>query len=198
MLQRPASEGSRCRQSTLMRHRSLSIEQNGLNSVQLSNGFSREVAAAMAKKACLIYVTATAGMKAGARARLEAEGYEVCEVLADLDDAAAAEAGQPAISPDLKACIDAAELCIFLLPEDGSRDGGIGAGGSYASELGKPVIAVATGSREAFPQVFDADSAGIVHHYEDGLLDAIRGDTSFNRPDGSKAPPRKTDHVKCQ
>ncbi len=152
----------------------------------------------MAKKACLIYVTATAGLRAGARARLEAEGYEICEVLADLDDAVAAEAGQPAISPQLKDCIDAAEVCIFLLPEDGSGDGCIGAGGNYASEVGKPFIAVVAGSRETLPQSFDADAAGVVHDCEDGLVDAIRGDTSFNRPDGSKAPPRKIDHVKCQ
>lgn len=152
----------------------------------------------MAKNACLIYVTATADLRAGARARLEAEGCQICEVLADLDDAAAAEAGQPAISPELKACIEAADLCIFLLPEDGSEDGCIGAGGNYASELGKPFIAVVAGGRETFPQAFDADSAGIVHDCDDGLVDAIRGDTSFNKPDGSEAPPRKTDHVKCQ
>lgn len=152
----------------------------------------------MIKKACLVYVTAANGLRAGARDRLEAESYEVCEVLANLDDATAAEAGQPVISAELMACIDAAELCIFLLPEDGSGDGCIGAGGNYASELGKPFIAVVAGDRETFPQVFDSDSAGIVYDCEDGLIAAIRGDTSFNKPDGSKTPPRQTDHVKCQ
>lgn len=150
------------------------------------------------KKACLIYVTVTTGLKAGARARLEAEYYDVCEVLADLDDAVSAEAGEPVLSADLKACIDTADLCVFLLPEDAAGDGSIGAGSGYASELGKPFIAVVGGERTTLPEPFDADAAGIVHDAEEGLTDAIRGDTSFNKPDGSKGSPRKTDHVKCQ
>ena len=150
------------------------------------------------KKGCLVYVTATAGLRAGARARLEAEGYKVCEVLADLDDAIAAEAGEPFLSADLKACIDAADLCVFLLPEDAAGDGCMGAGGNYASELGKPFIAAVEGAREVLPQAFDADAAGVVHGLDEELTDAIRGNSSFKKPDGSNAPLRKTDHIKCQ
>lgn len=153
---------------------------------------------AMEKQACLVYVTATANLRAEARARLEAEGYEVCEVLTDLDEAIAAEAGEPVLSPDLRACIDGAELCVFLLPDDAAEDGGLGAGGGYASELGKPFIAVVVGAREALPEAFDADAAGIVRDCDEDLAGAIRGDPSFKKPDGSNVSARKTDHVKCQ
>lgn len=153
---------------------------------------------AMSKRACLVYVTATAGARASARTRLEAEGFEVCEVLADIDAALAADAGEVDLPPDLKACIDGAELCVFLLPEDEASDGCLGAGGGYASEIGKPFVAVIDGARETFPDVFDADSAGIVHDCNEGLADAIKGDPSFKSPDGTKVDDRSINHVKCQ
>lgn len=153
---------------------------------------------AISKRACLVYVTATSGARASARSRLEAEGFAVCEVLADVDAALAAEAGIEDLPPDLEACIDGAELCVFLFPEDGTSDGCLGAGGGYASEIGKPFVAVMDGARETLPAVFDADAAAIVHDCDSGLADAIRGDTSFKKPDGTKTDDRSINHVKCQ
>ncbi|MEG8033703.1 hypothetical protein QP179_20030 [Sphingomonas aurantiaca] len=152
----------------------------------------------MLKRACLVYVTATSGARASARSRLEAEGFEVCEVLADVDAALAAEAGREDLPPDLKACIDGAELCVFLLPEDGASDGCMGVGGGYASESGKPFVAVVGGERETIPAVFDADAAAIVYDCDSELVDAIRGDTSFKKPDGTRVDDRSINHVKCQ
>ena len=123
------------------------------------------------KRACLVYVTATTGMVSAARARLEAEGYGVCEVLADLDTATAATAQDGSALPiALKDCIEAADLCVFLLPEDG---------------------------RNVLPEPFEKDAAGIVHDCDEALSEAIRGDRSFKNPDGT-ARERGIRHLKCQ
>lgn len=152
----------------------------------------------MMKKACLVYVASTAALIAEARARLEAEGYDVSEILANLDDVIAAEVGEPVLPESLKDCVNGADLCVFLLPEDAADDGCLGAGGSYASELGIPFIAVMVGGRDTLPPSFDADAAGVVRDCGNGLVNAIQGDPSFKNPDGSPASPRKTDHIKCQ
>jgi hypothetical protein len=149
-------------------------------------------------RACLVYVPATAALRAGARARLEAEGYEVCEVLAELDGAIAAEAGNTDLPAALKDCISAAEICVFLLPENEADDGCLSGCGGLASQLGKPFIAVVSETREALPQPFDDDAAGVVRDCEDGLVGAIRGDRTFKGPDGSGAIDRNIKHIRCQ
>jgi len=150
------------------------------------------------KRACLIYVSATARMVPAARARIEAEGYEVCEVLADLATAttAAAQDGS-ALPPALKDCIETADLCVFLLPEDAVGDGCMASGGGLASELGKPFIGVIEGDRDVLPEPFEKDAAGIVHDCDDALSKAIKGDRSFKNPDGT-ARERSIRHLKCQ
>lgn len=151
-----------------------------------------------AKRACLIYVSATAGTVPAARVRLEAEGYAVCEVLADLDTAAAAAAQDGSALPSpLKDCIETANLCIFLLPEDAASDGLMVAGGGLASELGKPFIGVIEGGRDALPDPFEQDAAGIVHDCDESLSEAIKGDRSFRNPDGTVRE-RGIRHLKCQ
>lgn len=150
------------------------------------------------KHACLIYVSVTESLRAVAREKLTSEGFEVCEVLADLDDAKAAQAAEGTLPTDLRKCIDKANVCVFLLPEDANNDGCIGPGGGLASELGKPFIAVVEGGREILPQVFDADAAGVVHDCEDEFIDAIRGDQTFKNPDGSNSDDRKITHIRCQ
>lgn len=150
------------------------------------------------KRACLIYVSATARMVPAARARLEAEGYAVCEVIADLDTAAAAATQDGSVLPSpLKDCIDNADLCAFLLPEDAASDGLMVAGGGLASELGKPFIGVIEGGRDALPDPFEQDAAGIVHDCDESLSKAIKGDRSFRNPDGTVRE-RGIRHLKCQ
>jgi len=150
------------------------------------------------KRACLIYVTATAGMVPSARSRLETEGYGVCEVLADLGIATAAAAQEVSALPNaLKNCIEAADLCVFLLPEDAANDGCIGSGGGLVSELGKTFVGVVEGGRDILPEPFERDAAGIVHDCDEGLMGAIRGDRTFRNPDGT-ARERSIRHLKCQ
>ena len=86
---------------------------------------------------------------------------------------------------------------MFLLPEDTIYDGGMGAGGSLASELGKPFIAVVEGVRKILPDPFEQDAAGIVRDCDEGLGNAIKGDPSFRDPDGT-ARHRTIRHLKCQ
>jgi hypothetical protein len=150
------------------------------------------------KRACLIYVSATAGMVSPARARLEAEGYAVCEVLADIDTATAASVNDiDALPSAVRECVETADLCVFLLPQDVANDGGIPAGGSLASTLGKPFIGIVQGEREAAPDPFEQDAAGIVHDCDETLAKAIRGDRSFRNPDGTVRE-RSIRHLKCQ
>lgn len=150
------------------------------------------------KHACLIYVSATTNKVPAARVRLEAEGYRVCEVLADLDVAIASQAQQiGSLPPALKNCIDGADLCVFLLPEDTIYDGCMGAGGSLASELGRPFIAVVDGVRETLPNAFEYDAAGIVRDCDEGLGNALKGDSSFRNSTGTVGS-RKIRHQKCQ
>lgn len=150
------------------------------------------------KRACLIYVSATASKVPVTQARLEAEGYKVCKVLADLEVAIAAEAQVGgSVPPALKDCIETADLCVFLLPDDSAADGCMGAGGGLASELGKPFIAVVDGAREILPDPFEKDAAGIGHDCDEGLGNAIRGDRSFRNPDGTVRK-RNISHLKCQ
>lgn len=150
------------------------------------------------KRACLIYVSATAAMVSAARARLEGEGYRVCEVLADLDTARAAAAQDGSALPTaLKDCIETADLCVFLLPESASGDGCMASGGGLASELGKPFIGVVEGGRDVLPEPFEKDAAGIVRNCDESLSEAIRGDRSFRNQDGT-ARERRIRHLKCQ
>jgi hypothetical protein len=137
-------------------------------------------------------------MVPAARARLLDEGYEVCEVLADLEAATAAAASTGSALPTaLKKCVESADLCVFLLPADSSKDGYIASGGSLSSEIGKPFIGVLDGGREALPASFEQDASGVVHDCDEGFSAAIRGDRSFRNADGTVRE-RTIRHLKCQ
>jgi len=150
------------------------------------------------QRACLIYVSTTAGMVQAAQARLESEGYKVCKVLADTDTATSAMAETGSALPDkLKTCIETADLCVFLLPEAAADDGCMASGGALASELGKPFVGVVEGERVDLPESFEEDAAGIVLDCDESLSEAIRGDRSFKKSDGTLRE-RTIRHLKCQ
>lgn len=149
------------------------------------------------KRACLVYVTATEAMRAPVRARLDAQGYEVCEVKAEVEDALAAQAGASPLPVELAECIAQSELCIFLLPEESEMDGLIGAAAGMAGGLDKQSVCVVAGGREEYPAEVD-DHASIVREDSDRLDDAICGTEVREAPDRSPAPDRKIDHVRCQ
>jgi hypothetical protein len=150
------------------------------------------------RRACLLYVAATANVREAARVKLEQEGYTVCEVRAELEVARAAEAGDVDLPAEVTDCMTGADLCVFLIPEYEVGDGLLVGCGGLAVELGKRFIVVAAGARETFPQVVDDGASAIVRDCDEGLIGAIRGDRVFVKPDGSRSPDRPIDHVRCQ
>jgi 3-hydroxyisobutyrate dehydrogenase-like beta-hydroxyacid dehydrogenase len=149
------------------------------------------------KRACLIYVTATEALRAPVKARLEAQGFDVCEVKADLEDALAAQEGATQLPAALADCIAQSDLCVFLLPEEAGGDGLIGAAAGMAGGLDKQSVCVVAGGREEYPAEID-DHASIVREDSERLDDAICGTEVHEAPDRSPAPDRKIDHIRCQ
>jgi len=71
------------------------------------------------QKALIIYVEATAPKRDAIADRLRAKGFTVEDVLVSDDVAAAIQAGD--LPSDLKAMIERADLCVFLLPTRGCQ-----------------------------------------------------------------------------
>jgi hypothetical protein len=150
------------------------------------------------RKACLVYVAATADRRANVRSALEARGYKVDEVEVPVPEAAAAQSTEGETPEGLRDCVHTADLCVFLLPEEEADDGLLGAAGGVADGLGKPLLGVFCGERIEAPQVFEDIGGAVVRQDSDRLLDAIDGKEIFENPDGSLRERRKIDHVKCQ
>lgn len=150
------------------------------------------------KRACLVYVAATEGLRGVVRLRLQANGYLICEVKADLDDALAAQAGSTNLPAKLVNCMTNADLCIFLLPEKATADGLIGPAVGLASELDKPTVCVVAGSRADYPQCVDDHAQAIVREDSNRLDDAICGKEIREMPDRSLSPDRIIQHIRCQ
>ena len=148
------------------------------------------------KRACIVYVKATAQRVALVRERLEANGYETHAIEASLQDATAAQAGT--VPHELECCLSQAELCVFLLPEVPEEDEGLLGAGALADRLGKRVIAVISGNRTVYPPPFEDHASSIVRTEDDALDRAICGTEVWQQPDGTPAPARRISHVKCQ
>ena len=150
------------------------------------------------KRACVIYVPATAGMRAAARKDLEGAGYDVCEVLVSIDTAIAAKAGDGLLSEELATCVSGSDLCLFLLPEETSDDAGLEGAAGAADAAEKRIIGVFAGGRAVFPQVFDDNAELMVRNESPRLAEAIRGAPAWERPDGGRIPEREIKRVRCQ
>lgn len=153
---------------------------------------------AEAKRACLVYTAATAGERDAVRKRLEDQGYDVCEVEAQLADAVAAQAGEADLPSELRACIDGAEVCIFLIPEDASAMGDLGGGIGAGNASGKRVVAVLVGQPQNLPQKVDDLADAVVRVDSDNLIPAVEGEKVWEAPGKEGGEPRKTKRVKCQ
>jgi hypothetical protein len=151
-----------------------------------------------AKHACLVYVSATERLRGLVRSRLQAMGYSVCEVRAELDHALAAQAGSADLPVELVDCLTNSDLCIFLLPEVATADGLIGIAAGLAGGLDKLMVCVVAGNRADYPQSVDDHAQAVVREGSDRLDDAICGTEIREAPDRSPAPDRKIDHIRCQ
>jgi hypothetical protein len=150
------------------------------------------------KRACLIYVAATAAAREGVRRALEGQGFNVCEVEATEEEAAEAQAGEQDLPRELKECIEASDTCVFLLPPDATDDGLLPAGAGAAEGAGKSVIGVVCGVRNELPQIFEDIAQAVVLEGSSRLCDVILGQEIFEDATGTPRPPREIDHIRCQ
>ena len=150
------------------------------------------------KRACLVFVTATASKRGPVKARLEEDGYSVCEVKAELEYALAARAGESELPIALVECISGSDLCVFLLPEDQADDALVGGAATLANKLQKRVVGVVAGARAVYPESFDDHAASMVREDSVRLHDAICGSEIWERPNGSLIGDRPIKHVRCQ
>ena len=150
------------------------------------------------RRACLIYVTAMAGVRGAVRAELEADGYAVCEVKAELEAALAAQAGASDLPPDLTVCIAQADVCVFLLPEAVEGDGLLGAAAALSQRLGKRMVGVVAGGRDRYPAALDDGAQAVVRQGSSQLRAAVGGAEVWEGPGGSPVPDRIIRHVRCQ
>jgi hypothetical protein len=150
------------------------------------------------KRACLVYVASTANQRSLMRQQLEAEGYQVCEVEARLDDALIAKGGSKDLPEAMTKCIEGAKTCVFLLPEDPKQDGLLGAGAGFADQLDKHFVGIVCGKRDYAPKVFEEHADSVVSCDSAHIPEAIHGKEVFEKPDGSPRERRKIDHITCQ
>ena len=150
------------------------------------------------QRACLVYVAATQNNRAPVRAELEDARFEVCEVMAEIEDARGAQAGTKDLPPTLAACLRQAQLCVFLLPEDEKADGLIGAAAAEAQACDKRTIGVVAGARERYPEALDDLAQAMVRVGSGKLSEAVRGEEIWEAPGGGPTPKRDARNVKCQ
>ncbi|MDR6288815.1 hypothetical protein E9232_001322 [Inquilinus ginsengisoli] len=150
------------------------------------------------KRACLIFVKATEGRRAAVRTRLEQNGYSVCEVEAELDDALAAQSGGSDLPAELIECISKSDLCVFLLPEAEANDGVLDDAAGLANNLGKRIVGIVSGDRIGYPQNLDDHAGSMIREGSDRFDDAVCGTDVWERPDRSPVVDRPIKHIRCQ
>lgn len=152
----------------------------------------------MSKKACLIYIKATENSVQSATEKLEAEGFDVCAEIAEIKDAEVLKTGGSEIPEKLKECIEGADVCVILFPEDESLDGSFAGIPGACSDSGSRVVGVSCGTRANTPQDIDDLADSYVHSDSPKFPDAVNGEDCWENPDRSPAPARRIDRVKCQ
>lgn len=150
------------------------------------------------KKACLIFVSSMAAEKDRVLLLLDHSGHSVCVVEAKIDDARDAKSGKEIVPDTLQACIDGAEICIFLIPEDASALGELGGGIGLGNASGKRTIGILCGHPAALPQGVDDLVDSVVGIDSAKLPDAIAGEDVWEDPENPQQKSRKAKRVKCQ
>ena len=151
----------------------------------------------MKKNACVVYVQATKAEVPRIKEELENNGYSVCSVLASLDVAKNAQSGATDLPDALKKCIEQAELCLFLVPEEQSDDQGISGAIGLSGQLGKRMIGLVGGSRTAYPPGFEMVGSAL-RLSSTRLPACIQGDDIWESEDAEVVKERRIDHQKCQ
>lgn len=147
------------------------------------------------KKACLVFTFGLEKEVPQITAQLAHEGFNVCTVPADQEVVEAAQAGSLSIPETVRACIENANVCVFLIPRQESVDLVNAAG--FASSLGNKIIAVAE-NVHTLPQIFDDVAFSVVCIGSPRLVDAIKGKKVWESANGSADGKREIHRIKCQ
>jgi len=150
------------------------------------------------RKACVIYVTATADQFGPTKSLLEKEGYEVCGHQTNARDAKAAKKGGTDLPKDLVNCIVSADLCVFLLPDTIDSDGFLAGAADLAVKKEKRTVGIVSGDRSAYPDPLEDFANSMVRTGSVRLPDAVRGKEIWESPDGSLVKERKIKNIRCQ
>ncbi len=147
------------------------------------------------KKACLVFVPTLAQLAETVSGWLREDGAEVCFVEVQPNETEAIKSGDYDQNAAVQACVDAADVCIFLLGDE-NTDAVLAAAGTVAGSKGR-VVVVAGGSA-SLPQIFDDAADAVVNAASSDLREVILGKDVHQLPDGNIAPQRVPARVKCQ
>lgn len=145
------------------------------------------------KNACVIFVARLEDKAAFVAARLESEGFDVCLHEASEEDARAAKGGGT-INADIAKCLDGADVCVFLIDEEGQFSGlGWAAVGSGARVVGVLIGANAKASAD-----IDEIGSAVLPIDSGNLGKALAGEDVWEGTDGKPVKPRDLRRQKCQ
>lgn len=151
----------------------------------------------MQKTACVIYVASTSVELATVKQSLERESYKVRSLLVSADVAQYIRDNDGQVPPKVRECIEQADLCIFLLPEDPAEDSGLHGAAGLAGQMGKRVVGLVAGSRAIYPAEFEL-AGSMVRFSSPRLRSVIQGENIWEEADTSPAKDRDIDHQRCQ
>lgn len=148
------------------------------------------------KAACIVYIEEFAGSVDAVEARLHELDYDVQSFEISKDRATAVRAGElESMPPELRTCLEAADLCVLLLGDDAEC---LGAIGGLGSDLGCRVVTIG-GSPENVPSELDDIADGHLPDVDQPAADEVLGGTrSRIKTDGEPAEERKAKRQKCQ
>ena len=151
----------------------------------------------MQKTACVIYVASTKVELDPVKQNLEREGYKVTPLLVSADVAQYIKDNDGQVPPKIRECIEQADLCIFLLPEEPAEDSGIQGAAGLAGEMGKRVVGLVDGYRAIYPTEFEL-AGSMIRLSSPRLKSVIQGENIWEEADKSPAKDRDIDHQRCQ
>jgi len=148
------------------------------------------------KTACVIYVASTSAELSSVKRSLEDEGYKVTLLLVSVDVAQHIKDNDGEIPPKIRAYIEQADLCVFLLPEDPAEDSGIQGIGGLAGQIGTRIVGLVAGTRTMYPVEFEL-AGSMIRVSSPRLRSVIQGENIWEDIDNSPSN-RSIDHQRCQ
>lgn len=145
------------------------------------------------KKACVIFVARLEEKAAFVAARLESDGFDVCLHEASEEDARAAKGGG-AVSAGIAKCLDGADVCVFLIDEEGQFSGL----GWAAVWSGARVVGVLVGENAKASADIDEIGSAVLPIESGNLGKALTGEDIWEGADGQPVKPRNPRRQKCQ